>query len=755
MYSVVGMVCPSPVIVGSAIMNNVIKLREAKAHMSKQSKPQPAGVVLSPNQLDVTPFEAFDVVKHLVCVIRRGKVVYMNVAGRHMLGLRSKKAALGSTFSTFVHKSDKPKVRADIDDVARQSALITIRFIKGKSTEIPVEMAIEKIEDDVYLIDARDISGHKQAQLALSDQIASLETVIQATNASLDEETAARQSAEEQAGLASRILNSLGQAVAILDANFQVSSINPAYTRVTGYGVKHALGKPPSFDQAVAKDAALYADLWRSLSANGWWEGEFWNQRKDKADYAEHLSIAAIKDDAGLVQNYAAVINDVTQRKEDEERIRYQANYDALTGLPNRGLFLDRLNQALNNMARANSKLGLMFIDLDGFKLVNDTMGHDVGDLLLCEAAERLNKCIRSGDTVARLGGDEFTVVMPNLVDPRHTPLLAQRILDELAKVFVLNGQEAFVSASIGITIYPDDAEDAVELLKNADTAMYRAKDQGKANFQFYTADLNKEVKERLVIKNGLVKALERDEFLLHYQPKVDLRTGEITSCEALMRWQSPDLGFVAPGRFISILEETGQVVEVGAWALRIASLQHVAWRNAGLSPVRIAVNLSARQLRELSFVNLVRDILDETGVEPDGIEIEITESMLMSDSQRTVVTLQALSDMGLHIAMDDFGTGYSSLSYLKKFPIDTIKIDRSFVADITTSPDDAEIIRTIITMGQTLNRGVVAEGVETKEQYDLLAKYNCDHIQGYYICKPLPQNQFADFHRGWTAEQG
>ena len=221
------------------------------------------------------------------------------------------------------------------------------------------------------------------------------------------------------------------------------------------------------------------------------------------------------------------------------------------------------------------------------------------------------------------------------------------------------------------------------------------------------------------------------------------------------MRWQSPDLGFVAPGRFISILEETGQVVEVGAWALRIASLQHVAWRNAGLSPVRIAVNLSARQLRELSFVNLVRDILDETGVEPDGIEIEITESMLMSDSQRTVVTLQALSDMGLHIAMDDFGTGYSSLSYLKKFPIDTIKIDRSFVADITTSPDDAEIIRTIITMGQTLNRGVVAEGVETKEQYDLLAKYNCDHIQGYYICKPLPQNQFADFHRGWTAEQG
>ena len=253
--------------------------------------------------------------------------------------------------------------------------------------------------------------------------------------------------------------------------------------------------------------------------------------------------------------------------------------------------------------------------------------------------------------------------------------------------------------------------------------------------------------------KRGSVKALDRDEFLLHYQPKVDLQSGEITSCEALMRWQSPDLGFVAPGRFISILEETGQVVEVGAWALRVACEQHVAWRKAGLPPVRIAVNLSARQLREMSFVSLVRDILDETGVEPEGIEIEITESMLMSDSQRAVVTLQALSGMGLHIAMDDFGTGYSSLSYLKKFPVDTIKIDRSFVADITTSPDDAEIIRTIITMGQTLNRGVVAEGVETKEQYDLLTSFGCDHIQGYYVSRPLIHEDFASFHLDWAAK--
>lgn len=735
-------------------MNSIGKVRRHRAGTLMTTKKSAAKRSAARMTPDLDAVDAPDAAGHLLCLIRRGKIVDINAMGRRLLGVRSKKAAIGRAFSGFVHRSDKPLVRARIAEVAKAGQPVPMRLIRGKATDVPVIVTLSAVGNDTYLIDARDAGVYQSEIDDLSKRHKSLEKNLADTTAAVAAERNHRRRAEDKAVLAEKILNNLGQAVMILDEEFHVTSVNPAYSRITGYSLKSVVGKPPSFDQAIAKDAALYAELWRRLSADGRWEGEFWNRRKDKSDYAEHLSISAIKDDAGRVQHYAAVINDVTQRKEDEDRIRYQANYDALTGLPNRGLFLDRVGQAINNMRRANSKLGLMFIDLDGFKLVNDTLGHDVGDMLLCEAADRLNTCIRSGDTVARLGGDEFTVIMPNLVDPRHTPLLAQRILDELAKPFVLGGQEAFVSASIGITIFPDDAEDAVGLLKNADTAMYRAKEQGKANYQFYTADLNQEVKERLTIKTGLQKALERDEFVLHYQPKLDVETGDITSCEALMRWQTQDMGVVSPARFIPVLEETGQVVEVGAWALKTACLQHNAWREAGLPAVRIAVNLSARQLRELSFVDLVTDILNETKVEPEGIEIEITESMLMSDAQRAVVTLRTLSGLGLHIAMDDFGTGYSSLSYLKRFPIDTIKIDRSFVADITTSQDDAEIIRTIITMGQTLNRGVVAEGVETQDQFNLLRSYDCDVIQGYFISPPLPGDKFTKFHKDWTAKQ-
>jgi len=399
-------------------------------------------------------------------------------------------------------------------------------------------------------------------------------------------------------------------------------------------------------------------------------------------------------------------------------------------------------------MSRARHKLGLMFIDLDGFKLVNDTLGHDKGDDLLREAAVRISSCTRNGDTVARLGGDEFTVIMPNLHDAKDAPLVAQRILDALAKPFDLDGTESFISGSIGITIFPGDASDANNLLKNADAAMYRAKDLGKANFQFFTSDLNEEVAERLTIKNGLIKALERDEFKVFYQPKVTLSTGQVDSVEALMRWDNPDLGMVSPARFIPVLEETGMVVEVGEWAIREACKQHRTWIDAGLPPIRIAVNLSARQLREISFVSVLQKVLHEAGVGPEGIEIEITESMIMSDTDSAIAALTELHGLGVRVAMDDFGTGYSSLSYLRKFPIDTIKIDGSFVADISTSADDAEIVRTIISMGQTLNKTIVAEGVETEEQLQLLRNFKCDQVQGYLFSRPVPGNELTEFIR-------
>ncbi len=438
--------------------------------------------------------------------------------------------------------------------------------------------------------------------------------------------------------------------------------------------------------------------------------------------------------------------HDITERKEDEERILFQANYDDLTGLPNRSLFLDRLNQILANASRNGTNVGVMFIDLDGFKLVNDTLGHDVGDLLLQETAERLKKCVRNTDTVSRLGGDEFTVLMPNLHDPRDAPLVANRILEAVSTPFHLKGSDSFVSASIGITVYPEDAEAAGDLLRNADSAMYQAKEKGKANFQFFTDDLNREMKERLILKNGLIKAMDKKEIALFYQPKQDLENGAITGVEALMRWNSAELGMVSPARFIPVLQETGMMVEFGEWAVRSACLQHRAWLDAGLPPIRIAVNLSARQLREISFVSVFERALKEIGIGSESLEIEITESLLMADARNTVTAIEELHDLGIRVAMDDFGTGYSSLSVLKRFPIDSIKIDQSFVADITTSADDAEIIRAIVTIGKTLNKTVVAEGVETQEQVDILREYGCDQIQGYFFCPPIPAEELTEF---------
>ncbi len=550
----------------------------------------------------------------------------------------------------------------------------------------------------------------------------------------------------EMLQVSAKVMDTMREAVVIMDAMFRVTAVNPAFTDITGYTLVDVMGRRPPFHAAVKKEGGRYAAMLKALKTHRTWQGEVWSKRKNGDAYAESLTVSAVTGDNGEVDRYVAVTGDITRRKEDEERIHYQANYDALTGLPNRFLFLDRLGQALANSDRTGGKLGLLFVNLDGFKLVNDTLGHAFGDLLLKEASARLDACARTSDTVARLGGDEFTIIMPNLKDGRHAARLAQRALDSLARPFDLDGHEAYVSASIGITVYPDDATDAGDLLKNADTAMDRAKNEGRASYQFFTSALNEEFKERLVIRNGLSRALERDEFTLHYQPKVEIQSGRITGVEALMRWDSADMGQVPPAKFIPVLEETGQVVEVGEWAIRTACLQHKAWCEAGMPPLCVAVNLSARQLRETSFVSVVGKVLRETGVGAERLELEITESMLMSDSAKTVLALGQLHEMGIRLAMDDFGTGYSSLSYLKRFPIDTIKIDRSFVADLATDPDDVEIIKAIITIGHSLNRKVVAEGVETAEQLAILREYRCDEMQGYLFSRPLPAEEMTVF---------
>ncbi len=687
----------------------------------------------------------------LVCVCRDGMIEFVNRAGLRMLGISSMDTVQGCQFLEFTQVEYREMYTELVKEAMSDSDGLSVpmKLVVSDGTMREMDVAFKPMNapnSSLMLIEAQEISERKHATEVLRHAYEDLEARVAERAHELTQEIGERRRAEASLRLTAQVIDRLNEGVISLDTEFQITSINPAFTRITGYDEDDIMGCPPPFFNNMGENNGLQRQMHESLVKGTAWDGEFWDVTKDGTRYAANLSVSPIGTETDELVQYAAVLTDVTRRKEDEERIRYQANFDVVTKLPNRTLFFDRLTQAIANTARANQKLGLLFIDLDGFKLVNDTLGHDAGDELLRESGERLNECVRSGDTVARLGGDEFTVIMPSIPDGHHINIVAQRILNALSSPFQVSGKEAIVSASIGITIFPDDGTTPNDLLKNADSAMYAAKENGKANFQFYTPSLNTEIQERLAIKNGLIKAVEREEFDVFYQPKLNLHSGRIDSVEALMRWNSEELGSVSPAKFIPMLEESGMVVDVGEWVLQKACKQHQSWLRAGLPPIRVAVNLSARQLRELRFVGVVHEALSKSGVPAEGLEIEITESMLMSDSAVAVVALQELHDAGIHIAMDDFGTGYSSLSYLKRFPIDTIKIDRSFVSDITSNSDGTEIIRTIISMGRALNRRVVAEGVETKEQLDMLKSYQCDEIQGFYFSRPLQSDEATKF---------
>jgi diguanylate cyclase (GGDEF)-like protein len=427
------------------------------------------------------------------------------------------------------------------------------------------------------------------------------------------------------------------------------------------------------------------------------------------------------------------------------QRVEYLAYHDGLTALPNRSLFNKLLSQAIRQAHRYDGKLAVAFIDLDRFKQINDTLGHEAGDALLKEVASRLKACLRDSDTVARLGGDEFVVLLTQLQQDRYAATVAQKIITAIAEPFILLGQEFRVTASIGISTYPADGRDEQTLTKNADIAMYQAKEDGKNTFQFYSEKLNANSLERLTLESSLRHALERDEFELHYQAKRDMATGRITGMEALLRWQHPDLGVVAPMQFIPVAEATGLIVPIGRWVLHTACLQNVAWQRQGLPRLNIAVNLSARQFCDEHLVSDIAAVLKATGMAPSLLEIEIHESLLIRDIDKTLRILTALKALGLRIAVDDFGTGYSSLSTLQRFPLDTIKIDRSFIRDVTTQDANSSLTTAIIAMGKSLSLTVVAQGVETKEQAELLRKHACDEFQGFYFNKPVSAQQFSE----------
>ncbi|MBJ6750195.1 EAL domain-containing protein [Geomonas anaerohicana] len=551
-------------------------------------------------------------------------------------------------------------------------------------------------------------------------------------------DTTEQMKAQQRIKLLAKIFNESGEAIVITDSENRIMETNKAFAQFTGYSREEAVGKNPRVLKSGIEDKKFYENMWRSILESNYWQGEIWDKRKDGSLYPKWLTITAIRGEDNVITNYFATFSDITQRKEAEKRIEQLAHTDTLTSLPNRHTLVERLTQALEQAKRGGHLLAVLFVDLDRFKMINDTLGHHVGDLLLMEVASRLKSSLRAEDVVARFGGDEFVVVQPRIrsqVEPAH---LAEKILKTVAAPYFLDNNTVYTSPSIGISVFPNDGTTVAELFKNADVAMYHAKAAGRNTYQMFTKEMHTAARQRLAIENSLRSAVTNDEFVLHYQPQLDPATGKLLGFEALVRWQSPDNGLVYPDRFIPVAEETGMILEIGRRVFEMACQQAARWRDAGYPSVRIAVNLSARQLRQPDLPEMLSGIMKECGADPEMIELEVTESMTMERPVESIRILGALKAMGIGLAIDDFGTGYSSLSYLKLFPVDKLKIDRSFVKDIEVDPDDAAIASATIAMAHTLGKKVVAEGVESQAQLDFLVQHGCDIIQGYFYSKPL-----------------
>ncbi|QEL57768.1 EAL domain-containing protein [Chromobacterium paludis] len=543
--------------------------------------------------------------------------------------------------------------------------------------------------------------------------------------------------------LADKVFESTMEGIIITAPNGVIQSVNPAFARITGYSREEALGKTPAMLKSGRQPPEFYAHMWQMLQRDGCWQGEVVNRRKGGLLYTEHLSITAIRDADGECLHYVAVFSDITQRKQAEERLHFLANHDALTSLPNRTLFMERLQAAVDRAEAGGHGLALLFIDLDRFKLVNDTLGHYAGDQLLIHIARQLQAQLQPGETAARLSGDEFTMLLEGALGESQVAARAQTILDAITALSGAEGQQMFISASIGISMFPDDGRDADTLLVHADTAMYRAKQGGKNGFEFYTGDMNARALERLKLEYSLHRALAQRELELWYQPKVALDSGRIVGAEALLRWRHPELGLVSPDRFIPIAEESALIAQIGSWVLDTACGDIRRWRDARILPGRVAVNVSGRQLKYGDFTQQLAETLSRHGLESRELELEITESVAMDEAGGMVDMLRRLQGLGIYLSIDDFGTGYSSLSYLKRLPVRGLKIDRSFIADSTRDNDDAAITRAIVSIARSLGLDVVAEGVEDEEQRVFLLGLGCQCAQGYLFSRPIPASQF------------
>ncbi len=654
------------------------------------------------------------VAEGIITVDSFGLILSLNGVGERMFGYDDKEV-LGKNVSILMPEP----YRSNHDHYIKQyrmgnggASIGVSRKLKAQSKDghiFPIELTITVIQqggEDIFIGLIRDITE--------------------------------RQLARQQERLASKVMENSLESIVITDTRNRIQYVNPAFCEITGYSFAEAIGKNPSFLASGRHDGVFYGAMWKSINEQGSWQGEIWDRRKDGTLYLKWLSITAIEDRAGEVTNYVGIASDITERKQSEERLKDLAHHDQLTGLPNRQLFNDRLTHAIIQSARSKTKLALLFIDLDRFKGVNDTYGHDVGDKLLIEIAERILGRVREGDTVARLGGDEFTLILPEIKEAANAVHIAQTILDHIDQPVFVDGHDCSVGASVGISFFPEDGADPGTLLRHADIAMYRAKSHGGSSYSLFDKEMEESAARRLTLEIRLRSAIESNQFFLNYQPIINGRSGEPVGFEALIRWQVPGMGVVGPNEFIPLAEETGQIVEIGDWVLEMVCRQLVEWRSQQLTLLPVAVNISTRQLLERDFVGHIKMLLQRYELNAGYLELELTETTLMKYPDECQSVLESCKEFGLKIAIDDFGTGYSSLAYLKQLPINKLKIDRSFIIHLEENHRSRAIIDSVVHLARGLEMQVVAEGVETPGQLAMLRDLECENLQGFLFSKPV-----------------
>ena len=646
-----------------------------------------------------------------------GRYTDVNRAGCEMLGYEHDEI-VGKTIVDLIPPEDVPRLWQSKEQILQGGSHVSEWSLRRKDgSYLPVEVSAKILPNGLWLGFVRDISERKQTG--------------------------------EQLRRAATVFDTTMEAILITDADHKIVTANQAYTKITGFEAEDVLGKDIRTLQSARHDDMFYRQLWQTLELSGQWQGEIWNQRKNGEAYPAWGNINVVKDEHGRITNYVSVMSDISPIKQAEERLAHLAHHDALTGLPNRLAFSANLEQALERARRHRRKLALLFLDLDRFKIINDTLGHAAGDRMLQVVADRLKNNLRAEDMAARLGGDEFTVILEEITQAEDAALLAQKIIRAVAEPMQLNDHDIVTSTSIGIGLFPDDASNAGDLARAADAAMYRAKGRGRQTYEFYTSELTSRALEHMSIENELRQALSRNELTLFFQPQIEVATGEMRGVEALLRWRHPKLGMLLPEQFIRIAEESRLIDAIGDWVLQAACAQARAWREAGLPPIRIAINLSGHQIIYDHFVDVVRHALEQNTLQLGDVrfELEITESVLQS-GERVITILKQLRSLGISIAIDDFGTGYSSLSHLKHLPIDTLKIDRAFLHNIPHDANNKAITAAIISMGHSLGLRVVAEGVETLAQMDFLTRQNCDEAQGFLISEAVAPEHVGSFFK-------